>query len=55
MTQTTFNNGTGNMTYHKFAEYADQMGVVQAVWLAKYMGVVLCKVRSFVKLYNSAN
>lgn len=53
-TKENFSSGKGKMTYNRFAEYADQVGVDQAVWIAKYFGVALGKVKSFVALYMSS-
>jgi hypothetical protein len=54
MTYTTenFSSGNGKMMYGKFANYADQVGVMQAVWIAKHFGVSLNKVKAYVRLYT---
>lgn len=54
-TKENFNSGNGKMHYNKFAYYADQMGVDQAVWVAKHFGVCLNVVKSFVSQYITKN
>ena len=51
ITSAQFNSGKGKMSYDRFAQYADQMGINQAVWVAKYFGIALNVVKSFVRLY----
>lgn len=49
--ESNFNSGEGKMDYYTFANYADQLGLDQAVWVAKYFGVGLDVVRKLVKKY----
>jgi hypothetical protein len=50
--ETNFSNGIGRMSYDKFAYYCDQLGADQAVWVAKYFGIALHTVKSYLRLYK---
>ena len=46
-----FNSGKGKMEQGAFLDFANRMGMDNAIWLAKYFGVSLITVRAWVKEY----